>query len=68
MTGGERPAWVLAAGGAERLWPREPSEQHVFDRAEVDLGLAGPVLGDVGQPQPVRLLGTELAADQIVMD
>ena len=44
----------------------DPAGEHVLDRAEIELALVGPVLGDVGQPQlgegplvPVRL-GPEL--------
>lgn len=40
----------------------------VLDRAEVELALAGRVLGDVGQSLLIRPGGGELAVDQIVMD
>lgn len=40
----------------------------VLDRAQVQAGLAGVVLGDVGQPQLVGSLGAELALHQVIMD
>ena len=39
----------------------DPVGEHVLDRAEVELALAGVVLGDVGQPQLVRRVGGEVA-------
>ena len=64
-----QPATVTAAGdgvvqrgdGQPGLHPRvdgvadDPVGEDVLDRAEVELALAGAVLGDVGQPQPVRV-------------
>src|SRR5438552_2528607 len=38
----------------------------VLDRAEVELALAGPVFGDVDQPQRVRLRRGEVALHEIV--
>ena len=46
----------------------DPVGEHVLDRAQVDLALAGAVLGDVGQPQRVGALGAELPVDQVVVD
>src|SRR5690606_37821053 len=34
--------------------------EHVLDRAEVELALVGPVLGDVRQPQFVDVFGGEV--------
>jgi hypothetical protein len=45
----------------------DPVREAVLDGAEVKLVLVGAVLGDVGEPQPVRGRGVELAADQVVM-
>src|SRR5690625_388171 len=42
--------------------------EHVFDGAEVELALVGPVLGDVGQPQFVDVIGGEVALDEVVVD
>ncbi len=41
--------------------------EHVLDRAEVELPLRGPVLGDVGQPQLVRAIGGEVALHEVVV-
>src|SRR3954447_23610293 len=41
--------------------------EHVLDRTQVDLPLAGGVLGNVGQPQLVRRGSGEAALDQVVM-
>jgi hypothetical protein len=46
----------------------DPVGVDVLDRAEVELALAGAVLGDVGQPQLVRSTGGEVALDQVVVD
>ena len=35
--------------------------EHVLDRAQVELALTGGMLGDVGQPQLVRSIGSEMA-------
>jgi hypothetical protein len=43
----------------------DPVAASVLDSAEVELALPGGVLGDVGQPQLVELLSTELAGDQV---
>jgi hypothetical protein len=40
----------------------------VLDRAEVELDLTGPMLGDVGRPQLVGGVGDEIATDQVVVD
>ena len=45
----------------------DPVGAGVLDRAEVELALTGRMLGDVSQPQPVRDLGLELAADEVVV-
>jgi hypothetical protein len=45
----------------------DPIGAGVLDRAQVQLALAGGVLGDVGQPQPVRGVGCELSLDQVVV-
>jgi hypothetical protein len=47
--------------------PDDPVGPSVLDRAQVQLALAGVVFGDVGQPQPVRAGGGELAAYQVVV-
>ena len=46
----------------------DPPAAGDLDRAEVELPLSGGVLGDVGQPQPVDLLGGEGALDKVVVD
>jgi len=38
-----------------------------FDRADVELALGGGVLGDVGQPQPVRAVGLEAMAQPALL-
>ena len=48
--------------------PDDPTRAGVFDRAHVPLALTGGVLSDIGKPQPVRCIGGEHAADQIIMD
>ena len=45
----------------------DPLGARVGDRAEVDLALAGGVLGDVGQPGDVRCGRGELTVDQVVV-
>ena len=45
----------------------DPARPDVLDGAQVELALAGVVLGDVGQPQPIRRLGAEVPPDQIVV-
>jgi hypothetical protein len=42
----------------------DTAAQHVYDDAAVDLALAGGMLGDVGDLEPVRAVGGELALDQ----
>src|SRR5699024_10315312 len=44
-----------------------PAGECVLDRAEVELALVGPVLGDVSQPQLVDIVGGEVAFDQVVV-
>ncbi len=46
----------------------DPSGEHVLDGAEVELALVGPVLGDVGQPQLVHVIGGEVPLDQVIVD
>jgi len=48
--------------------PNNPVRPHILDRAQVQLPLIGAMLGDVGQPQLVRILRGELAVDEVVMD
>src|SRR5699024_2052814 len=40
--------------------------EHVLDRAHVQLALTGVVFGNVGQPQLVDCLGSEVAFDEVV--
>lgn len=47
--------------------PHNPSGVEILGRTEVELALSGGVLGDVGQPQPVGLLGREVPADVAIM-
>ena len=46
----------------------DPVGEDVLDRAEVQLALAGLVLGDVRQPQFIRADGGEVPTDQIIVD
>jgi len=48
--------------------PDDPIGEGVLDGAQVDLSLAGPVLGDVGEPQHVGGRGGEDPLDQVVVD
>ena len=45
----------------------DPIRPEVFDGAQVELPLTGGMLGDVGQPQPVRPPGGEVAAHEVVV-
>ena len=45
----------------------DPSGEHVLDRAEIELALVGPVLGDVGQPQLVDVIRGEVPLDQVIV-
>ena len=45
--------------------PAAPGIEH---HSEVHLALAGRVLGDVGDPQPVRALRRELAVDEVIAE
>ena len=45
----------------------DPARVDILDRAEVELALSGGVLGDVGQPKPVRGACGEVATDEIVV-
>src|SRR5699024_5570171 len=45
----------------------DPAGEHVLDRAEVELPLLGPVLGDVRQPQFVDVISGEVPLDQVVV-
>ncbi len=40
---------------------------HVLDRAQIQRALAGGLLGDVREPQPVRPVGGEVAPDPVVV-
>src|SRR5690625_5929243 len=42
--------------------------EHVFDGAEVELALVGPVVGDDGQPHFVVVIGGEVALDVDVVE
>ena len=73
---GERSAMALRSAetarpgghpGVHRV-ADDPVGVDVLDRAEVELALAGGVLGDVGQPGPVRAGRGELAGDQVIVD
>ncbi|GIZ95769.1 hypothetical protein TTY48_03810 [Tsukamurella sp. TY48] len=46
----------------------DPIRIDVFDRAQIQLALAGVVLCDISEPQTVRGLSGELAFYQVVMD
>lgn len=46
----------------------DPAGEHVFDGAEVELALVGPVLGDVGQPEFVDVVCGEVALHEVVVD
>jgi len=46
----------------------DPVGVDVLDRAQIELALGGGVLGDVGQPQLVRLGGGEVPFDPVVVD
>jgi hypothetical protein len=50
----------------DRPADHDPAE-HVEDRGAVDLALGGGVLGDVGDPQPIRRIGDKPALHQIVV-
>ncbi|MDH6573693.1 hypothetical protein M2160_008800 [Streptomyces sp. SAI-117] len=45
----------------------DPGAEGVLDHAEVELALTGGVLGDVGEPQPVRAGRGEVTADEVVV-
>src|SRR5699024_4914059 len=46
----------------------DPAGEGVLDRAEVELALISPVLGDVGQPQLVDVIGSEVPLDEVIVD
>ena len=51
----------------------DPAGEHVLDGAEVELALvglnsSGPVLGHVGQPQLVDVIGGEVPLHEIIVD
>ena len=52
---------------ADRV-PHDPAGEDVFDRAQVQFPLVRSMLGDVGEPQPVRALGGELTLHEVVVD
>jgi hypothetical protein len=64
LDGGDHEAGLHAAvdGPAD-----DPVREAVLDGAEVELPLAGAVLGDVGEPQVVRAIRGEVAADELVV-
>lgn len=39
----------------------------VLERAQVELAFVGPMLSDVGQPDPIRCIGSEVPLHQIVV-
>jgi hypothetical protein len=43
----------------------DPAGEHVEHYGRVDPAFAGAVLGDAGDPQPVRLIGAEVALHQV---
>ena len=52
---------------ADRV-PDDPAGAGVFDRAHVQLAVAGGVFGDIGKPQLVRRVGGEDAVDKVIVD
>ena len=57
--------------GAQVVGDRPPDNgaaEDVEDRGAVDLALGGGVFGDVGQPQPVKVVGGEGAFNEVVVD
>lgn len=46
--------------------PDDAVREHVLDRAAVQLALGGPVLRDVGEPEPVRRISAEHPLDMVV--
>lgn len=45
----------------------DPVREHVLDGTQVELSLAGGMLGDVREPQAVRGIRAEVPAHQVVM-
>lgn len=45
----------------------DPSGPGIHDRAAIDPAVGSSVLSDVGEPEPIRAIGMELALDQVVM-
>src|SRR5699024_2132998 len=45
----------------------DPTGEHVLDRAEVELALVGPVLGDIRQPQLIDVIRGEVPLDQVIV-
>lgn len=64
---------VQRSGGQPGLHPgvdavaNDAVGERVFDRAEVELALAGAVLSDIAELQPVWRIGGEITSDQIVV-
>lgn len=64
---------VQGGHGQAGLHPRingvahDPVAEGVLDREEVQLAVAGGVFGDVCEPQAVRSVSGEVAADQVVV-
>jgi hypothetical protein len=48
--------------------PDDPVAAGVGDRAQIQLAIGRRVLGDVGQPQPVRCCGGKSPGDEVVVD
>lgn len=69
---GYRPTESL--GGQSGLHPRvdgvahDAVGEHVFDRTQVELALAGAVFDIIIQPQPIWFISGETAADQVIID
>lgn len=46
----------------------DAAREGVLDGAQIQLALAGGVLGDVCEPQPVRPVGGDIALDPVIVD
>jgi hypothetical protein len=65
---GERVDGEAGGHGAGHGGADDPVGAGVLDRAQLQLGVGGRVLGDVGQPQPVRCWGGASPGDEVVVD